>query len=105
MLESRGFLTNARAASRLLPRIATSLLLLGIVLSPQPATAQIIYGAVHGTVTDTTGAAVPNAAVSIVNTSTGITTKGTTDSHGYYTFPALQIGVPYTTTNSSPGFE
>ena len=105
MLDSRRLLTNARAASRLLKRIATPLLLLGIAASPQPATAQIIYGAVHGTVTDTTNAAVPGAAVSVVNTSTGITTTGTTDSHGYYIFPQLQIGGPYTIEISATGFE
>ncbi len=105
MLDSRRLLTNARAASRLLTRIATPLLLLGIAVSPQSASAQIIYGAVHGTVTDTTGAAVPSAAVSIVNTSTGITTTGTTDSHGYYIFPQLQIGGPYTVEITATGFE
>ena len=95
MPDSRRFLINARAASRLLTRIATSLLLLGIAVSPQPASAQIIYGAIHGTVTDPTDAAVPGAAVSVVNTSTGITTTAKSDSHGYYIFPQLQIGGPY----------
>ena len=105
MLDSRRLLINARAVSRLLTRIAAPLLLLGIAVSPQPASAQIIYGAIHGTVTDPTGAAVPGAAVSVANTSTGITTTAKTDSHGYYIFPQLQIGGPYRVEITATGFE
>ena len=65
----------------------------------------VIYGAVHGTATDPSGAVVPNAAVSITNTSTGITTTAKTDSHGYYIFPQLQIGGPYTIEITVTGFE
>jgi hypothetical protein len=85
--------------------IVTPLLLFAGAGLPQPAVAQNIYAAVHGTVTDTTGAAIPGAAVSIKNTSTGITTTATTDSHGYYTFPQLQIGGPYTVTISANSFQ
>jgi len=64
-----------------------------------------IYASVHGTVTDTTGAAIPGAAVSMVNTGTGIATRTATDIHGYNSFPQLQIGGPYTTTVTSSGFQ
>jgi hypothetical protein len=78
--------------------VATSCL-----LSPS-AMAQDVYAAIHGTVTDSTGAVVPNATVSVVNTSTNITTAGRSDSKGYYILPQLQIGGPYTVTISATGF-
>jgi hypothetical protein len=84
MLSFRRFPMVVTAVRRLGLFIATPLLFLGTVGLPQPAAAQNIYAAVHGTVTDTSGAAIPGAAVSITNTSTGITTTATTDSHGYY---------------------
>jgi hypothetical protein len=83
---------------------AIPLLFLGIMCLQPRAFAQI-YGAVHGTVTDESGAIVPNAAVSITNTSTGIATKANADSHGYYIFPQLQIGGPYTVEVTATGFE
>ena len=84
--------------------VAPLLLIVGIGV-PRPAAAQNIYAAVHGTVTDTSGAAIPGAAISITNTSTGITTTASTDSHGYYIFPQLQIGGPYTITVTANGFQ
>ena len=105
MLLFRQFLMDATAVRRLALWIAPPLLFAGTVGLPQPAAAQNIYAAVHGTVTDTSEAAIPGAAVSIANTSTGITTTATTDSHGYYIFPQLQIGGPYTVTVTSNGFQ
>jgi len=67
--------------------------------------AQVTSATVHGTVTDTSGAVVPNATVTALNTSTGIKTTVNTDSHGFYTFPQLQIGGPYTITVEAPGFQ
>ena len=105
MLNFRRFLMDRTAVRRLGLFIATPLLFLGTVGLPQPAAAQNIYAAVHGTVTDTSEAAIPGAAVSITNTSTGITTTATTDIHGYYIFPQLQIGGPYTVAITSNGFQ
>src|SRR5580700_11627420 len=99
------FLLDATAARRLGVLIAAPLLFAGSLALPRPAGAQNIYAAVHGTVTDTSGAAIPSAAVSITNTSTGITTRATTDEHGYYIFPQLQIGGPYTVAITSTGFQ
>jgi Carboxypeptidase regulatory-like domain len=100
----RRFLLIVIAVRRLRIFAALPLLALGILGLPQHAAAQV-YGAVHGTVTDPSGAIVPDAAVSIVNTSTGITTTAKTDSHGYYVFPQLQIGGPYTVGITATGFE
>ena len=67
MLNSIRLLTDATAVRRLGLLIATPLFLLGTLGRRQPAAAQNIYAAVHGTVTDTSGAAIPGAAVSITS--------------------------------------
>jgi hypothetical protein len=72
--------------------------------APQAA-AQNVYATIHGTVTDSTGAVIPHASVTVLNTSTGITTKATADDKGYYILPQLQVGGPYTVTVSAPGFQ
>lgn len=82
-------------------------LILGVLLSWGQARsyAQAVYATIHGTVTDKSGAVVPNASVTALNTSTGISTKAVTDSKGYYTFPQLQTGGPYTVTVDATGFQ
>ena len=56
-----------------------------------PARAQST-AALSGSVTDPTGAAVPNATVVARNVATGVETSLTTDSSGAYLFPSLPIG-------------
>ncbi len=77
---------------------------LSLAVSPA-AFAQNVYAAIHGTVTDTSGAVVPGATVTALNTSTDIATKQTTDSKGYYILPQLAIGGPYTITIDLTGFQ
>ncbi|MGE0131791.1 MAG: TonB-dependent receptor [Blastocatellales bacterium] len=48
------------------------------------AVAQAVYGSVFGTITDTRGAAVPNAKVTITNTSTGVSEKTQSASSGHF---------------------
>jgi hypothetical protein len=84
--------------------LAFTFLLTLTCLAPR-AHAQNVYATIHGTVTDNSGAVIPNAQVTALNTSTGISTKATTDSSGYYTFPQLQIGGPYTVSVAAPGFQ
>jgi Carboxypeptidase regulatory-like domain len=69
------------------------------------AIAQITSAAIHGTVTDPSGAVVPDAKVTALNTSTGISTETTSNKSGYFLFPELQVGGPYTVTVSASGFE
>jgi hypothetical protein len=57
-----------------------------------------------GTVTDPSGAAVPNAAVAITNTATGVTRNLTTNSDGQFVAPDLRIG-NYTVRVSATGFK
>ena len=69
------------------------------------ALAQITTAAIHGTVTDPSGAVLPGATVTALNSATGISTTATTNQTGYYLFPSLQIGGPYSVTVTSPGFQ
>ena len=54
-----------------------------------PAYAQKITGAISGTVTDTSGAAVPSAPVIVTNTATGKVYTVDTDTQGSYTVAEL----------------
>src|ERR1700720_2692717 len=47
----------------------------------------------NGTVTDSTGAAVPNAKVTATNQATGLGSITQTDNSGAYSFPSLPIGI------------
>ncbi len=86
-------------------KIASAFLLAtGLLLTQPRAFAQLDTGAVTGVVTDTTGAIVPSASVTITNTGTGFAAKTKTDSTGVYTFAPIRIG-NYTITASAPGFQ
>ena len=66
--------------------------LLVAILSPRPASAQNLYASIRGTVTDTSGAALPGARVTATNVATGITTQVVTANEGTYVFVQLSIG-------------
>ena len=59
-------------------------------------------GAIQGTVTDSSGAAVPNAAVSVSNTAQGVQRALVTDSAGIYFAPSLPVGT-YNVEVKAPG--
>src|ERR1700739_106758 len=59
---------------------------------------------ITGTVTDSTGAAVPNALVTVTHISTGIARTTRSDGAGLYSFSALQIGT-YNLTVTASGFK
>ena len=83
-----------------------ALLPLCLLLCNAPrAAAQNVYAAIHGTVTDHSGAVIPGATVTVTNTSTGIVATQTTDSKGYYIFPQLALGGPYTLKIDKQGFQ
>ncbi len=91
---------------RVMARFLTTLLLvISLSILTHTAAAQSLYAAIHGTVTDTSGAVIPNATVTVVNTSTGITTAAATDGKGYFTLPQLQVGGPYSVTIAATGFK
>ena len=66
--------------------------------------AQTFRGSITGVVTDSSGAAIAGAAVSLNSPSTGLTRAAVTNSQGQYLFPDLAVG-QYTITVSQAGFE
>src|ERR1700751_2671434 len=68
------------------------------------AFAQVQNGQFTGTVTDPSGAAGPNAKVTVANQSTGLTSSTTTNQSGNYTVKELPIGT-YNLTVESGGFK
>ena len=67
------------------------------------AQAQSINGSIRGIVTDSTGAAIAGASVTIRNVETGYVREVKTDEAGLYVAPALPIGT-YSVSSSSSGF-
>ena len=65
---------------------------------------QDITGSVQGTVTDQTGAAVPNAKVELANEQTNVVTTQTSDANGAYIFNLVPPG-SYSVRVSSQGFQ
>jgi Carboxypeptidase regulatory-like domain len=61
------------------------------------------YGSISGTVTDPTGAVVPNVSVLAIASQTGQQTKAITNAQGEFTFPTL-LPTQYTITVSAAGF-
>jgi hypothetical protein len=69
-----------------------------------PAYGQAGKATIQGTVADPSGAVVPNADITVTNTSTGLTLHATSADNGTYTVPLLPVGT-YTMTFSHAGFE
>ena len=82
--------------------LSTGVLVALIALNPS-ANAQLTSGNLVGTVTDPTGAIVPQAKIEIVEESTGVRTSQTADANGEYRFNNLPIG-KYDLTVSATGF-
>ncbi len=82
-----------------------TLLLVVFALVVSPAPAQIAgAGAIAGTVTDSTGAAIPNATVTATSATTGIKVVRTSTGSGDYTISPLNAGV-YSVTVTAQGFQ
>ena len=82
--------------------VAPALLIISLLIS-SPGYAQVAGATLSGTVTDPSGAGIPNAHLSIKNTATGVTTDVTTDSAGFYTVPNLTPST-YEVTTTAQGF-
>ena len=67
------------------------------------AFAQVDQGAITGTVLDSSGAAVPDADVSLVNTDVGLTLETKSSASGGYTFSPVRVG-NYSITVTAKGF-
>ena len=75
-----------------------------LLLWPSAAMAQNDVGTIVGFVTDSTGAVIPGAEVTIVNEGTGETRRVTTDAAGHYAVPNLSPAI-YSMTATAKGFE
>lgn len=74
-----------------------------LLAQPQRLFGQVDQGAIDGVVQDSSGAAVPNAHVTLLNTDQGLTLESTTGGNGEYIFSPVRIG-HYTLTVTAPGF-
>jgi hypothetical protein len=74
-----------------------------LLISIAPLLGQNATTSLRGTVTDSTGAALPNVAVKLSNASIGFTTATVSGSHGEYAFQQLAPG-DYVVTFSAPDF-
>jgi Carboxypeptidase regulatory-like domain/TonB dependent receptor len=83
--------------------LAIATLLMAIVFSVS-TNAQTFRGTILGTVTDTSGAAVSGATVSIKNTGTGLLRTVNTSDDGSFSAPELPIGT-YSVTVEKSGFK
>jgi hypothetical protein len=72
-------------------RVIYSALLLTI-LTCHSAYGQTVFGRISGTVTDSSGAVIPNATVTIRNNSTNLERTAVTDGEGFYTVTNLPVG-------------
>lgn len=82
-------------------RVSAGLLLFFALLST--ALAQTSRGSLSGTVTDSQGALVSNASVTITQHGTNVTRQTTTNSAGFYRFDAVDLGA-YDVSVKAPGF-
>ncbi len=97
-----GILKNLSQAERGMRFMAVVAALTCLVL--QPSEAQVATGDILGTVVDTSGAAIPGAAVHLENTGTHAVRDGRSSGSGEYIFSSLQPGT-YIVTVTSPTFK
>jgi len=86
-----------------LRRLGFIIALLVLTISPS-AFGQAVNGTLLGTVNDSTGATVPNAKVTAVETQTGLTHETKSNESGNYTFPDMPPG-SYSITAEATGFK
>ena len=84
--------------------IGMSVVLCLILFSGNPVSAQTTTGSIYGTVSDPSGAVIPNAVVTVRNVQTGITHTAQSNGSGNYVFPALDPG-DYTVSTQVKGFQ
>jgi len=85
-------------------KLTRRLLLITVVTTVSLLHAQVNTGAITGTVTDSSGAAVPNVKVTVVQTETNFRSVAETNSEGLYRVQSLQPGA-YQVTFEAAGFK
>jgi Carboxypeptidase regulatory-like domain len=89
---------NKNPFSKLILMLAILLLLPSALLAQDVAS-------ITGTVTDASGAVVPNATVTLLNTTTNASATAATNATGFYQFLTVQPGPGYRMTFAASGFE
>lgn len=95
---------SCRPCRRFARFLSAALALLLAFALVAPARAQQTLGSLNGTVLDTSGAAIPNAKVTVVNTQTGLTRTVMSQQNGFFQVFNLPIGA-YNVTVSHDGFD
>jgi len=98
----RGFSSSDRLRRLVAPRLLLACCLVALAASRLPA--QSTFGAIFGTVRDSSGALVQGAQVTLANTGTTATRTVGTDASGNYAFKNIDVGT-YALTLTAPGFE
>src|SRR3984957_16935321 len=85
-------------------KVILSFALAWLPIASPPIAPDVQRGTVVGTVTDQTGAVVPNATVTVMNTATNVAAHATTNAEGAYYIPFQPAGT-YTFTIDATGFK
>ncbi len=72
-----------------MPRAIALAAILGLLCLPSLSHAQAIYGSIYGSVTDNTGAVVPNATITVTDESKGTSVGAQSNASGDYTVQHL----------------
>src|SRR5581483_2478660 len=86
---SAPFFRSGMPVVRSLSSFIIFLSILGLFVLPFPVNAQAVFGSIVGTVTDSTGAVIPNATVTVTDVNKGISQTATTNGTGGYTVTRL----------------
>ena len=84
--------------------VSLVVLAFGLSFASPPVFAQAVSGTILGTVTDSSGAVMSNAKVTVVNEGTGLTRTVIADASGEFTAPSLPTG-RYTVIAEASGFK
>lgn len=86
--------------------LGIALLLLAVAgVGVRPCSAQsTVVGSINGTITDSSGAVIPDVAITVTNTGTSQTVKASTNPSGYYVVPNLASG-DYNVRAEKQGFQ
>lgn len=81
--------------------LALLLLVFGVVMMPLPGAAQVNTGQITGVVTDTSGAVIAGATITVESPTTGANRSVQTNGQGNFLVPALTPGIYAVTINAS----
>jgi Carboxypeptidase regulatory-like domain len=83
--------------------VCPAIFLGALLVGAYPSLAQGIFGTLTGVVSDPSGGVVPNAKITLRDSTSGSTRDTTTNGAGYYTFASVPVGT-YDLTAEAPNF-